>query len=458
MISLLDIAERIQKGPKMEEKKWDLSLFKKMGELSKKYGINYPSNGSYLNSDDDIVDRAFQAALDFLVEMGIYCVSTRRVVNFDEKEVLTAIREAPNETTVGEGRDARVIKKKRVEGKEPLNHCPGLHAPFTEELASLIVKNYAQITTADYLEGFNFTIVDGREIFGMPMEVYAARRQLAWMREGVRKAGRPGMAIAYYPITTRAATLIAPMDLDFGLRRTDGVLLSTLPDIKIEQDLLTAAIVYEDYGCFKVNGGGGAPIGGFCGGVEGAVIESVVETIGGWLTYRDVWSDPGLWTIWGTTTKKMQVQPERFWGYSLVLQVLNTQTNLICFGDSSAQSGPGTETHLVELGILAIEGAINGANLYIARQGHARMNASQTPLESEFMAEVASAAIEAAVTRKEGNKIIKRLAEKVNGREVENGPDDIRECYDLVHHQPKAEYEQVYLTVKKEFRNAGIPV
>ena len=458
MMSLLDIAERIQKGPKMDEKNWDLSLYKKMGELSKKYGIKYPGDGSYFNLDNDVPDRAFQAALDFLGEMGIYCLSTRRLVKFDKKEIITALREVPNETIVGEGRDARIIRQKKVEGKESLNQCPGLQAPFTEELAPLIVKNYAQIASADCLDGFNFTVVDRREIFGKPMEVYAARREAAWMREGVRKAGRPGMAITYYPISTGAATLIAPMDPDFGLRRTDGVLLSVLPDIKIEQDLLTAAIVYQDYGCFKVNGGANSAIGGFCGGAEGAIIESIVKQIGGWLAYRDTLSETGVWDIRETTAKRMDMRAEKLWGSSVVLQALNTKTNFICFGVVSVQSGPGTEFYLTELGINAVQGAINGANLYIARQAHARTNASQTPLGSEFMAEVASATIKAGITRKEGNKIIKKLAEKINGQQVENGPDDIRECYDLVYHQPKPEYEQIYLKVKKEFRKAGIPV
>ena len=124
-----------------------------------------------------------------------------------------------------------------------------------------MVKNFAQIPRGDYLEGFNFAVVDGREIFGPPLEAYAARREVAWLREGIRKAGRPGMAIAYYPINTRAATMIAPLDPVSGLRRTDGVILSPLPDIKVETDLLTAAIVYEDYGCFRINHGALALVG-----------------------------------------------------------------------------------------------------------------------------------------------------------------------------------------------------
>lgn len=458
MISLLDIAERIQKGPRMEVKDWDMGLYKKMEELSKKYGLKYPEDGSYFNVDNDIVERAFQAAIDFLVEMGIYCLSTQRVVKFEREEIFAAIKDAPNKVIVGEGKDTRIISQKKVEGKELLNQCPGHHAPFTEEFAPLIVKNFAQVRSGDYLEGFNFQTVDGREIFEAPMEVYAAKREVAWMREGIRKAGRPGMAIAYYPINTRAATLVAPIDPNFGLRKTDGVLLSILPDVKIEKDLLTAAIVYEDYGCFKVNGGGAGAVGGFCGGVEGAIIAGIVKTIGGWICYRDVLTNTGVWDIRVGTAKNTGVSPQKVWGCSVVLQTLNRKTNFICFGDTATPSGPGTEAHLIELGIIAIYSAINGANLYIPRKFRARMNAGQTPLEAEFMSEVADATVRAGINREEGNEIVKRLAKKLENREVENGPDDIRDCYDLVYHKPKNDYEQIYLKVKKEFRDAGVPV
>ena len=35
MLSLLDIAERAQKGPKMDERTWDMGLFRRMGELAR---------------------------------------------------------------------------------------------------------------------------------------------------------------------------------------------------------------------------------------------------------------------------------------------------------------------------------------------------------------------------------------------------------------------------------------
>ncbi len=169
MLSLLDIAERMQRGPKMDENVWNMGLFQKMNELTERYQLFYPKDAPVFNLDWDIADRAFRAAIDFLVETGVYCTSTSRVIQLSEDEVLSTIKGMPKEVTVGEGRDARVLKQRRLEEREQLNHCPGHHAPFTEELAPLVVKNFAQIPTADYLEGINFPEVDGREIFGMPM-------------------------------------------------------------------------------------------------------------------------------------------------------------------------------------------------------------------------------------------------------------------------------------------------
>src|SRR3989304_5598878 len=108
MLSLLDIAERIQKGPKMDENSWNMGLFHKMNELTQKYELFYPKDSPVFNTDDKIVDRAFRAALDFMVEKGVYCLSTGRVIQFTEPEILSTIKGIPKEVTVGEGKDARV--------------------------------------------------------------------------------------------------------------------------------------------------------------------------------------------------------------------------------------------------------------------------------------------------------------------------------------------------------------
>ena len=57
MLNLLDIADRIQKGPKMEENAWNMALFKKMNELTEEYNLKYPGDDVYFNTDDKIADK-----------------------------------------------------------------------------------------------------------------------------------------------------------------------------------------------------------------------------------------------------------------------------------------------------------------------------------------------------------------------------------------------------------------
>ena len=457
MLSLLDIAERMQKGPKMDENAWNMGLFHKMNELTKKYQLYYPEDGSVFNMDDNLADRAFQAALDFMVEQGVYCLSTGRVIKFTEQEIMCTIKGMPREVIVGEGKDARVLKQRRLEEREALNHCPGLHAPFTEDLAPLVIKSFAEIPTADYLEGINFPVVDGREIFGLPLEVYAAKREATLMRQGVAKAGRPGLAIAYYPINTRAPVLIAPIDREVGLRPCDGILLSVLPDIKVEQDYLTAAVVWEEYGGFKLNGSGGGFVGGFAGGLGGALIEGIVATLTGWIVYRDI-------ACWGrirsstalASTKDISVKIPEVWATSAWSQALHRHTNYIIFIGAGGFSGPGCENHLLEVAFNSVTIPINGANIHITRQFRARMNASQSPLDAEWAYEVATAVMRAGLTKQSASDLLSKIEEKLKGRIPEAPYHDIREFYDLVYHRPLPAFEQAYLKVKEELTRLGL--
>ena len=456
MLSLLEIAERAQRGPKVGEKDWNMGLFAKMNELTTKYEIAYPGDGSFLNMDGALADRAFQAGIEFLTTVGMYCLSTGRVIRFTEREVKEGINAIPAQITVGEGKDARVIKKRNIEEKEGFNQTTGHHAPWSEEMAPLVVKNFAEIPTCDYLEGFNFAVVDGREIHGLPLEVYAAKREAVWLREGVRKAGRPGLAVAYYPINTRAPALLAPIDREHGLRPTDGILLSTLPDIKVELDYIAAAIVYDEYGAFKVNGGATGSVGGFAGGLGGAVLESLVKSIGGFLVYRDEITTAGVGGVGVTTAKKMSVNPQFAWANSVLSQALCAHTNLIRFGSQGGASGPGTESHLWEIAVGAILMQINGANLYVVRQREAQMDASQTPLEAEWFHEVASAAIKARLDRGKATEILHKIAPELEGRAPEAPPGPAWEYYDFVHHRPRPQYEAIYLKVKEGLARLGL--
>lgn len=453
MISLLEVAERSQKGPRIEEKEWNLSLFRKMTQLTRDYDICCPPDAPFFNTDDSVLQRAFQAAVDFLVDMGVYCISTNRVIKFTEEEILTAVREAPTEVSIGEGKDARVLKQREIEGKEPVNICPAHHAPFSEDIAPLVTKNYAQIPRADYIEGFNFTSVDGKEIFGMPLEAYAAKRQVTLLRRGVEAAGREGLAVVIYPISMRAGVLLAPIDPEHGLRRTDGILLTVLPDVKVEHDAISAAIVFEDYGSFRL-GSNHAMIGGFCGGLEGTIIEGIIKPIVARIVYRDAMSYIGI--TYHPPPKGAGIPPQKLsWGRSVTNQTVVSRTNIICGQSTGTSSGPGSENRLWEIAMRCLTGVINGTNLGASRQGQARINAAQTPLEGEWIVEVADAIIRTGLNREKGGELMAKIIQKLRGKTAPP-PKPVTELYDLEIHQPKPEYVRIYNKVKEELSSLGL--
>ncbi|MBN2131597.1 MAG: monomethylamine:corrinoid methyltransferase [Sedimentisphaerales bacterium] len=458
MLSLLDIAERAAKGPKIDENKWNMDLFTTLGALTKKYRIAYPEDGSFFNMDDELADRVFEAALEFLTEKGAFCLSTGRTIQFTRSEILETIQAIPAELVVGRGTDSRVLRKRCIEEKEGINHCPGHHAPWSEELAPLAIKNHAQIPSADYLEGINFTHVDGREIRGVSMEAYAARRGVAWLREGIRKAGRPGMAIACYPINTRAAALLAPLDEECGIRSTDGILLSVLPDVKIEQDLIAAAVVYNEHGCFAVNSGGGGFVGGFAGGLESAIIEGVIKPLVGFLVYRDNITYAGVGALHATKGGEiMGLNPRGCWATSVVCQALNRNTNFIYFGGKAGTGGDpgsGTETRLWSL-VGHVATPVNGGNVGIARVGRATVDSSQTPLEQTWGYEAAVAAMRSGFDRGSASDFLRKLDEKIRGKVTEPAK-HISQCWDLTKGRPLPDYEDMYARVKEEVSGMGL--
>lgn len=455
MISLVEIADRMRTGPKMAAKDWDMALFRRMTGLVKEYDIKCPTEQSnWLNTDDSLADAAWKAAVDFVVENGCLCLDRERVIRFTEEEVREAVRSMQREVVMGEGKDARVWKQHKIEGTEPLNIAPGHHAPFTEDLANTVVHNFAMIPRLDFLEGFNFPMIDGYDIYGLPLEAYASRRQVAWLREGVRKAGRPGAAIVYYPISTAASSFLATIDTVAGLRPTDGVLLSVLPDVKVQYDLLTAALVLQSHGYFGISGSFGIA-GGFAGGPEGAIIESLVKTIVAWIVYRDNLYYNGVEHFSHVSGGRRCMFPINF-ARSVVYQATIRNSNGIPMQWPIPVSELCTESHLEELVLRSIEAAVNGANLYVPRVSRSRMNGGQTPADAELMIEASDAAIRTGIKRGEVYEMFKPIIEKLLANSTPEPGKLITECYDLQRHKPSTEYQELITRVKDEFSGCGL--
>jgi methylamine--corrinoid protein Co-methyltransferase len=455
MMSLVEIADRMRRGPMMASKEWDMALFRKMTELVKEHDIKCPDEPSHwINTDNSLADAAWEAAVEFVVDVGCFCLDRERVVKFTEEEVRGAIRSMQGEVVMGEGKDARTWRQHEIEGTEPLNVAPGHHAPFTEDLANKVVHNFAMIPRLDFLEGFNFSVIDGYEIFGTPLEAYASRRQVAWLREGVRKAGRPGAAVVYYPISTAASSFLATIDPVAGLRPTDGVLLSVLPDVKVQYDLITTALVLQSYGFFGISGSFGIA-GGFAGGPEGAIIEGLAKTIIAWIVYRDNLYYNGVEHFSHISGVKRCMSPISF-ARSVVYQATIRNCDGIPMHWPIPVSELCTESHLEELILRSIEATVNGANLYVPRVSRSRMNGGQTPADVELMIEASDAAIRTRIKRDEVYQMFRPVIAKLMANPIPEPGKLITECYDLQRHRPSPEYRELIAKIKKEFEDCGL--
>jgi hypothetical protein len=272
------------------------------------------------------------------------------------------------------------------------------------------------------IEGFNFTNIDGYEIHGLPIALYASSREAAIMREAVRMAGRSGMAITLYPILTKSGPLVAPMDPDVGLRRTDGLLLSILPDMKVESDYIATAIAYEGYGGYKVNGGCFSVIGGFCGGVEGAMLETIAKAITAWIVYRDVFqydcAISGSGSLTARWTPQMESEERKaptftapIWPTYVINRALAKYTNIIRFGGfarGAGVGGIGSESELLSLAKHSMMSTLLGSNLTCITGDN------PTPYHVEFRTQVADAVVNANIRKDELPSLIQKLENAIN--------------------------------------------
>ncbi|KON26251.1 hypothetical protein AC480_06050, partial [miscellaneous Crenarchaeota group archaeon SMTZ1-55] len=134
MISLLEVAERARTGRKMDDKEWGLALFKTLQALATRHNLKQEGPERFYEVDDTYADALFQAAVDLLGELGVYCTHTHRTITFTEDEVREALREVPAEITIGAGRDQRVWRKLDMGDSRPPGINVAGHGPWSDAL------------------------------------------------------------------------------------------------------------------------------------------------------------------------------------------------------------------------------------------------------------------------------------------------------------------------------------
>ena len=457
MPTLWEMLDRAETGQYMAEVNFNLKLSQEIKRLVKEYDIKFDHDRP-VPADGSLPDDVFQAALDLLRVMGVYCENTNRTIKFTEEEIREATKKSDRSVAFGEHNETHAISSRRVEDPNPPSVMGGGAGTMISE-GEIYVKNmtsYAKEPLNQMIMANTPATIEGRPIRARsPLEVHATKCEVGWIREAARMAGRPNMAIVGTASGLSAQAQIGAASSDGGLRKTDGHLISMATDLKTNYETLSKV-------CHTIEYGGNivslytSMYGGYAGGAEGLAVVCTAAPVAETILHR------------ATThlIKAMHLNyvntscPEALWATSVVAQAHSRNTGMLLSNDAFTSAGPGTEMVLYEIATNTIASTVSGMAFLEGVGTATTANVDHaTGLEVRCMAKVGEAAAKASIKLDDANDLVKKILPKYENK-FENPPlgKTFQECYDLRAIEPKPEWIGIYEKAVKDLVNLGIPI
>jgi hypothetical protein len=440
----------------MTEKDFDMTVFlPNMKEVVQKYKIHYDKDNP-VPADDAAVDNLFEAAVEFITRVGVYCQGTNRVMQFSEDEIRLVLREAPGKCFPGQGKDAGVLGLRRPdENTYPWFHCGSGIAFSSEEAMTNMIEGCASIADINSISFSAIEYIRGLPaVGGTPAEFYAAIRGVNIGMQAIKRAGRPGLPVLNLISTaTTAQSAIAASAPQFGCRTTDGWLCGTVAEFKLNFGVMTKIAYLKSSGCLV--GAETAPIlGGFCGGPDGTAVASTAYIILGLLVHNADYQlhFPVHFKYSCTTTRDV------IWVNSVSAQAASRNIPMPVIWDPYCAAGPNTKMFMYETAAYLLSVVTSGGAAFeTSHPAKGVMVDGFTPMEVQWNVEMGKAASK--MKRPEANEMVKRLLEKY-ASDIDNPPraSTYQECYDMITGKPHDSYIRLYNEVKEELTTMGIPL
>jgi hypothetical protein len=253
----------------------------------------------------------------------------------------------------------------------------------------------------------------------------------------------------------RADVLLGSLGPDY-VRKSDSISATHLPELyKFDYDLLTSSMIAHDYGCFVRETTSGI-IGGFAGGVEGSILESIGGQILGEMITR---FDYNLLLHYPLSDANLRGSPEALFAQSQVIQAVSRNTNIkqeVCI---SAASEPGTEqSYLERAAKTLLVGSGPAAYSPVVRNHKPTRSNLGNPLEAKFSIDITRAAVN--LKRKDLNDIIKDIVKLTPKENLVTPPRGFtfEEIYDLSTLKPRQEQLLLFNRMKKNICELGLGI
>jgi methylamine---corrinoid protein Co-methyltransferase len=445
MLSVLDKAEN---GPVVEEKDWDLQYINhNIKELVKKYDIGWEKD-VLVPSDDALADRLYAAGRELALEVGVYCLDTKRQMKWSPDELDYILSTAPDEETIGTGDDQVTIRHRMPEENTRVTTIGGPYGtPVSEELYVPIMVSYAQERVLDYIDVASLVSTHGRPIkAGSPWEAVGCWQEAQLSFEVLEKVGRPGMPIGCAEDSPSEIGELSSCTYG-GYRQTDWHHASFISELKVAYSELTKSMHYQHTKSFAHNFYN-TIYGGYVGGAEGMAVAIVAGVMLMKATLNGTTFNPGP----SHAHLSCNTFPKMIPSLSLGFQAISRNTKLLTSSFPRPVGGPCTKELLYESATMAVATVPAGISIMEGIQSAAgRITNHVTGLEARFLAQVAQASV--GLTRKEANRLANILvplyADKQKLGAALKGK-SFTEAYDLKTIQPTAEWQGIYEEVCRE--------
>lgn len=451
---LIDVLQRAESGPIMDEADFERKLIGPTTKrLIEEYDINY-SGEEYVNCDDELADRVFQAALDLAGEVGIFNQSTSRRILWTRAEIQEELKAAPSVASLGAGDEQFFITARKPDDRKRMSVLGGVVGiPFPEDMYIPLLLSFLKQDIFDSIDGPSLETAYGQPIkAGTGFEVLGAWREAELVLEALEISGQPGRAVSAVELAPTALGGLAGVTWG-GYRPFDRHHVPMTSELKTNNDLL--AIITHINNLGGVIGAYYNPIyGGHAGGGEGVAVLAAAGLILSYqLTLGHTFCTRPTHPFLGCDTT-----PEILWATSLATQALARNSNLMTATLAGPAGGPGTKTIVYENAAFALMALSSGiSELLASHSAGGAVPRHGSGLDARICVEVARTM--QGISREEANQLVKKIVPLYES-DLEKKPigKPFEEVYNLETIEPTPEWQSIYDQARDDLIGLNLPL
>jgi methylamine--corrinoid protein Co-methyltransferase len=440
---LWEAIQRSSTGPLMPEEKFETELLPTvLGNLQRKYKIERDPDEPIM-IDVGMADAIYQAGLELLLEVGLYCKDTRRIIKFTREEVLEAVATARHEITLGSGRQAITLTPRAPGDKQrPYTFSPAGALTNNVDLYRNYARTAMQEPTCDGVIPIPLLgLGDLKNIMDTPAQTLVCQTEARMMNEVAAWAGKPGLFLGIPMSATTAHAMMSSFGPGLYNKHNCTLPVQILQDMRINYDRFNLAFFADQHGIEPWMSSSPALYAYLTGPEQGA-IEIIAHTLG-MLCY----SGGALTQAMSISVHGTYVGDDISWCNSAAALAAERNLKLpwVSFGSTGDPGSAFSDDAWYGTALACISACISGMEaLWLA--------GGSTGIESRWAGEIARAA--AQLTPKEGVEIIKKI--NAAPREAAPAAVSLDKLYDMKSLRPKQELVDQYRKFTRIFKDLGL--